>query len=333
MISLLFAPFSIRLKDYSQLMMEEEILQLEFLKQNLQLQLDEFQMLSEIFCSPGELQLDDYGSIENLTSFIADTKVRLDKKMEYQFTLPLLENEKVQILVELPHHYPVLEMPRIVIRSAIIARDQERELQKRIQQYIEAEIIERQDPYVYQIVCWIQDNFTDLLESSRERKDSPSSPSTNANITPKSIVFERLWIYSHHLKSKSKRQTIIKTARDLGLTGFSRPGKPAIICIEGPQSDTQDFWRTIKALRWQKIQIKLSETEMAFMDGSIEQTMAKLRRFETGFREELFCDMEEDSDAEDLPMSMSLFMKFLDKHNCSYIKKTFFGFQGSSALS
>ncbi|XP_050098657.1 RWD domain-containing protein 2A [Anopheles aquasalis] len=315
-------------------MMEEEALQLEFLKQNLQLQLDEFQMLSEIFCNAGELQLDDYGCIENLTSFIADTKERLNQKMEYHFMLPLLENEKVQILVELPHHYPVLEMPRIVIRSAIIARDQERELQMRIQQYIETEIIERQDPYVYQIICWIQDNFSDLLQSSRERKaDSPSSPTTNADSTPKSIVFERLWIYSHHLKSKGKRQTIIKTARELGLTGFSRPGKPAIICIEGPQSDTQDFWRIIKALRWQKIQIKLNETETVFTDGSLEQTLAKLRRFETGFREELFCDMEEDSDAEDLPMSMSLFMKFLDKHNCNYIKKTLFGFQGSSNLS
>uniref|UniRef100_A0A2M3ZBE2 RWD domain-containing protein n=1 Tax=Anopheles braziliensis TaxID=58242 RepID=A0A2M3ZBE2_9DIPT len=314
--------------------MEEEALQLDFLKQNLQLQLDEFQMLVEIFCNPGELQLDDYGCIENLTSFIADTKVRLNQRMEYQFMLPLLPNEKVQILVELPHHYPGLEMPRIVIRSAIIAREQERELQMRIQQYIEAEIIERQDPYVYQIICWIQDNFTDLLQSSRERKDSPSSPTTNnADSTSKSTVFERLWIYSHHLKSKGKRQTIIKTARDLGLTGFSRPGKPAIICIEGPQSDTQDFWRTIKALRWQKIQIKLSETETAFTGSSMEQTLAKLRRFETGFREELFCDIEEDSDAEDLPMSMSLFMKFLDKHNCSYIKKILFGFQGSSNLS
>uniref|UniRef100_A0A2M4BUJ7 RWD domain-containing protein n=1 Tax=Anopheles marajoara TaxID=58244 RepID=A0A2M4BUJ7_9DIPT len=312
--------------------MEEEALQLDFLKQNLQLQLDEFQMLSEIFCNPGELQLDDYGCIENLASFIADTKVRLNQKLEYSFILPLLENEKVQILVELPHHYPVLEMPRIVIRSAIIARDQERELQVRIQQYIEAEVIERQDPYVYQIICWIQNNFTDLLQSSREREDAPSSPATIIHSTPKSIVFERLWIYSHHLKSKAKRQTIIKTARDLGLTGFSRPGKPAIICIEGPQSDTQIFWRTIKALRWQKIQIKLSETETTLTDGSMEQALDKLRHFQTGFREELFCDMEEESDAEDLPMSMGLFMKFLDKHNCSYIKKSLFGFQGSSNL-
>ncbi|XP_058065204.1 RWD domain-containing protein 2A [Anopheles bellator] len=311
---------------------EEANVQRNLLRHNLQLQLDEFQMLSAIFCNPGELHMDDYGCIDNLTGFVAgDATVRLHTKLDYRFNLPLLEHEKVQVLVELPHLYPSLEMPRVVVRSAVIPRDQERELVARIEQFIDQEIVERSEPYVYQIVCWIQDNFLQLLESVKEPTDNDCPPPTVAgdlvsaakrSTAETPLVFERLWIYSHHLKSRSKRQTIVKTARDLELTGFSRPGKPGIICVEGPQPDTQEFWRAIKSLRWQKIQIKLSETS------AVKET-----RFADGFREELFCEADDDSDdGEDHRMSMSLFMKFLDKHACGHIKQELFGFQGSAPV-
>uniref|UniRef100_A0A182SDB8 RWD domain-containing protein n=1 Tax=Anopheles maculatus TaxID=74869 RepID=A0A182SDB8_9DIPT len=304
-----------------------EEVQRALLKNGLQKQLDEFQMLSAIFCNPGELHVDDYGCIDNLNSYINGETNRLTTKLDYRFDLPLVPNQKVQILVELPHLYPALEIPRIVIRSAVIPRDQERLLTSKIEQYIEEEVVEREEPYVYQVVGWIQDNFTELMQTTGEKKESNhTAPGKRSVPGIEPVVFERVWIYSHHLKSKTKRQTIIKTARDLQLTGFSRPGKPAIICVEGSQHDTQAFWRTIKPLKWQKIQIKFNETETV----SSENEMAALRHFQSGFREELFCEMDEDSDTEDQPMSMSLFMKFLEKHNCGYIKKELFGFHNSS---
>uniref|UniRef100_A0A4Y0BG80 RWD domain-containing protein n=1 Tax=Anopheles funestus TaxID=62324 RepID=A0A4Y0BG80_ANOFN len=305
---------------------DEQEIQKRLLKNSLQKQLDEFQMLSAIFCNAGELQVDDYSCIDNLDSYINGETDRLNTKLDYRFDLPLLQDQKVQILVELPHLYPALEIPRIVIRSSGIPRDQERMLTSKIEQYIEEEVVERDEPYVYQVIGWIQDNFTELLQTTGEKKEHPTVPSKRSDTANEPIVFERLWIYSHHLKSKTKRQTIIKTARDLKLSGFSRPGKPAIICVEGQQSDTQEFWRTIKPLKWQKIQIKFNETETV----SDEKEMAALRHFESVFREELFCEMDEDSDTEDQPMSMSLFMKFLEKHSCGYIKKELFGFQNAS---
>lgn len=36
----------------------------------------------------------------------------------------------------------------------------------------------------------------------------------------------RFWIYSHHIYSTTKRKTIIELAEQLGLSGFSHPGKP-----------------------------------------------------------------------------------------------------------
>ncbi|XP_053681414.1 RWD domain-containing protein 2A [Anopheles nili] len=291
-------------------------------RKNVQKQLDEFQMLSAIFCNHGELQVDDYSCIDNLNGFICGEIEQLSAKLDYRFNLPLLSDQKVELLVQLPHLYPSLELPRIVIRSAEIAREQERLLTVKIEQYIEEEILERDEPYVYQVICWIQDHIVEMLQSTAEKKELSTS-CKHTTIEHKPIIFERLWIYSHHLKSKMKRQTIVKTARELKLTGFSRPGKPAIICVEGHQADTQEFWRTIKPLKWQKIQIKLSETSTS----ETATEMVQLRHFAFGFREELFCEMDEDSDTEDQPMSMSLFMKFLEKHNCGYVKKELFGIQ------
>lgn len=42
-------------------------------------------------------------------------------------------------------------------------------------------------------------------------------------------------------------------------------------------------------------------------------------------REELFTDIGDDGGEQ--PMNMSLFMKFLEQHNCNYIKKDLFGLE------
>ncbi|XP_065080373.1 RWD domain-containing protein 2A [Ochlerotatus camptorhynchus] len=300
--------------------MDAERLQENLLQSCLRQQLDEFHMLSSIFCNAGELHVDDYSFVDNINAYIEGETKRLNAKLDYQLNLPLLGSEKVQIRIELPHLYPAIEIPLFVVRSACFPRDRERLITERIERYIDQEVLDKNEAYVYQIVCWIQDNFPELTkfeETPKVPSDQPSEDSENA----KDTKFERLWIYSHHLKSKTKRQTILKSARDLDLSGFSRPGKPAVICVEGRQQDTQEFWRTIRPLKWQKIQIKLAEVEpLAPVD-----VVDDKRRF-LGFREELFTEVDDEND-EEVPMSMSLFMKFLDKHDSGYIRKEIFGFE------
>ncbi|XP_058458987.1 RWD domain-containing protein 2A [Malaya genurostris] len=289
----------------------------DLLRDCLRKQLDEFHMLSSIFCNPGELHVDNYSFVDNINAFVEGETAQLRAKLDYQLNLPLLEAVKVQIRIELPHLYPGIEVPDFVIRSTMFSRDQERLFSRKIEQYIDEEVLDKNESYVYQVISWIQDNFLEMtktIENSNTLGSSHEIPDT-----PSTIVFERLWIYSHHLKSKTKRQTILKTAKEYNLSGFSRPGKPAIICVEGQQKDTQVFWRTIRPLKWQKIQIRLTETEMIRFD----QLNCK-RRF-PGFREELITEVDEDND-EEVPMNMSLFMKFLDKHESGYIRKEIFGF-------
>uniref|UniRef100_A0A8D8PCZ9 RWD domain-containing protein 2A n=2 Tax=Culex pipiens TaxID=7175 RepID=A0A8D8PCZ9_CULPI len=295
-----------------------EQLQEQLLRDCLRKQLDEFHMLASIFCSPGELHVDDYSFVDNIGAYINGETGRLSAKLDYQLNLPLLEEQRVQIRVELPHLYPGLEIPCFVVRSACFPRDQERMITQRIEEYIEREVLDSSEPYVFQVVSWIQDNFVELTKFHEPLKVSEERSSAKSA----SVTFERLWIYSHHLKSKTKRQTILKTAKDLDLSGFSRPGKPAIICVEGRQQDSQEFWRTIRPMKWQKIQIKLAETEP--VEGGLEAIAGK-RKF-SGFREELLTEVDDEND-EEVPMSMSLFMKFLDRHDCGYIRKEIFGFE------
>ncbi|XP_062564048.1 RWD domain-containing protein 2A [Armigeres subalbatus] len=302
--------------------MDAERLQEEMLLKCLRQQLDEFHMLSSIFCNPGELHVDNYSFVDNINAYIEGETKRLNAKLDYQLNLPLLDAEKVQIRIELPHLYPAIEIPLVVVRSARFPRDQERSITERIEQYIYQEVLDKSEPYVFQIVSWIQDNFEELTKFDDPSK-SLGQPSSNVSQSSRGVVFERLWIYSHHLKSKTKRQTILKTARDLDLSGFSRPGKPAIICVEGHQKDTQDFWRTIRPLKWQHIQLKLSELEQ--LESSSDDVLVDEKRRFQGFREELFTEVDGQND-EQVPMSMSLFMKFLDKHDSGYIRKELFGF-------
>ena len=58
-------------------------------------------------------------------------------------------------------------------------------------------------------------------------------------------LFTRLWIYSHHIYSKVKRRDMLELARDCAVTGFSLPGKPGIICVEGPAASTADWWKRV----------------------------------------------------------------------------------------
>ena len=55
----------------------------------------------------------------------------------------------------------------------------------------------------------------------------------NSKETKKSTInFARMWIYSHHIYSLNKRKSIVQWAKDFGLDGFSKPGKPGMICVK-----------------------------------------------------------------------------------------------------
>lgn len=94
------------------------------------------------------------------------------------------------------------------------------------------------DVCVLSAVQWIKDNaqkyVTRSIPLSESKKESVSTQSKES--------FTRLWIYSHHIYNKIKRKNILEWSKELNLSGFSMPGKPGIVCVEGLQSACEEFW-------------------------------------------------------------------------------------------
>lgn len=302
--------------------MDAETSQIALLKECLQKQLDELTMLQSIYCNPGELQLQDHSTIVDMTEFLNGKSPQINSKLA--FTVSIVtegRRNKVQINIDLPHLYPGVESAVVVVRSGDFGQGQQKAIKVLVEQYIATEC-DNSDTYIFQVVSWIQDQL-DTFYALTGAKDPDETKSQDSGIDlkqssdPATIEYERLWIYSHHIKSKTKRQNIIKEARNLRLTGFLRPGKPGIICVEGLKGDTQEFWRIIKQWQWHKIQVRHSEVK-------VKQAGFKFNRFED-FREQLFTT-KVDGDDEEVPMDMSLFMKYLEQHSSEYIKEYLFGF-------
>lgn len=275
-------------------------------------QLEELELLNAIYCAPGELQLLDAGVVADFNEFLGESQsenaaASLRSNLEYIIKLKLPAKRIVDVRIELPHLYPQLELARISVNSALLGKVKEQHLKGEIKNYLEQEYKEAEEPYIYQLLSWLQEKIELLLLRAVSELEQPAV----AEEQPKGLL-ERIWIYSHHIKSSSKRQELIHQARQLQLSGFSRPGKPGIICVEGRPEQVQEYWRTIKALRWQKITLVKTEQRQ------------RKRIFEN-FAEQLFNASEAGADGDEGVMNMGQFIKFLEAHGAGYMKSELFG--------
>ncbi|KAA1069159.1 hypothetical protein PGT21_014752 [Puccinia graminis f. sp. tritici] len=58
----------------------------------------------------------------------------------------------------------------------------------------------------------------------------------------------------HHIKATGKRKNIVAWARELGIRGWSKPGYPGALIIDGPKTAVEEYSQRLKALRWKAIQ-------------------------------------------------------------------------------
>lgn len=274
----------------------------ELLKDCLQQQIDEVEMLQSILCNPGEFKIDDYSVIADINDFIDGKRNCLNQIIDFNVNILLNDGQKFEIHFELPHLYPMIEIANFSIRTKLLPRI-EYAIKEKICEFINE--MDKSSVYIYQIITWIQDNYHNIVNSIKSMPNMDEKIDENV----KMIELERLWIYLHHLKSTTKRQDILKLSKQLNLNGFSKPGKPGFICVEGPKEDTQEFWKTVRQWTWQRITIRLTETKT--------QPVNKIEQF---YR---FDKLKEALQViqHNLPMEMSTFMKFLDDHKCSYVKK------------
>ena len=91
----------------------------------------------------------------------------------------------------------------------------------------------------------------------REQPTSP--PPFSGPLQQQQQIIKRTLIWSHHLLATSKRKAILTWSRELCLGGYSRPGYPGAVFVEGEIENVDEFVRRMKALKWQALQVRAEE--------------------------------------------------------------------------
>ncbi|KAJ3077094.1 RWD domain-containing protein 2B [Podochytrium sp. JEL0797] len=137
-----------------------------------------------------------------------------------------------------------------------------RELHAQIQSQLPADVLEA--------VEFIRDQIPTL-----ESLESDQIPIVQPSVSSEERPLKRFWFLLISLSTKSKRDDLVNWAPEYGLTGFVMAGKPAVVCLEGYDSEIDRFMAEIKSVSWadipsfqKKISLVLTEVvqERAFRD-------------------------------------------------------------------
>ena len=67
--------------------------------------------------------------------------------------------------IELFKLYPLIEIPQMTLRTNGLNKKQEKILEMALDEFIE-ENVDKSDPYIYQAILWLQDNFEGVRKIS-----------------------------------------------------------------------------------------------------------------------------------------------------------------------
>jgi hypothetical protein len=286
--------------------------------ESLNLQLSEIEILQSMFTEGKELDI-DLASLAEIQDYLSGSK---NKPNRIEFTLKLflsitadtqsLNNQDcLEVNFCLPQTYPH-EMPQVSVKSCSFTREIQRELNESTKEFLRT--LEPGELCVVTIVQWLQDTWPDFYERSIVKltkcKETQHAKAGNKE-TQKEQSFSRIWLYMHHIYSKTKRKHIIDWANESKLTGFSLPGKPGVVCVEGECRVAEEYFSRLRHLNWKKI---------------------TCRHKEEGIRQRKFGDFKElvfhvHGSADDR-MDFGEFFQFLTKHDLGEMFKILFGIEG-----
>ncbi|XP_067421732.1 RWD domain-containing protein 2B [Emydura macquarii macquarii] len=283
-----------------------------------EIQLSELDLLSSMFPDEDEFIVTDQLAVAELKDYV-DNKTSEIPSSKVQFTL----NVKLEIadatMVEfslccaLPLTYPAV-LPEITVRSPSLSRAQQIQLNTDLKTYLKRNC--NGEVCALNAREWVKDHAAAYINEEL----SSSSVMTSRTMKSEDVIFTRLWIYSHHIYNKHKRKNIVDWAKELSLSGFSMPGKPGVVCVEGSQSACEEFWSRLRKLTWRRILIR--HREDISLDGSRAE-MQKQRKF-SSFEEKVF----DAHGTRGNHMDLGQLYHFLDENGCADIFQMYFGVEG-----
>ncbi|GFU10259.1 RWD domain-containing protein 2A [Nephila pilipes] len=285
------------------------------LSEYFELQLSEVDMLVSMYSNYGEFIITLPSILTEMKKYIDGDKNYVPSEMDFTLNLNIPERSaKLEVNVSLPHEYPALK-PFISVRSSELNRHQQKELNSAVSDYVNTLGIN--ELCIISVANWLTENAQNYF-SLQPPENAREKTANGKGRTKDSLC--RMWIYSHHIYSKFKRKDIIDNAQDLKLTGFSLPGKPGFICVEGMKKECYEFFQQLKMMSWKKLSISKEEIEEA-----TKHNQKIFRKFQD-FQEISF--QVRRGPAREYHMDMGQFLKYLDEHKCGYVFQDLFGIEG-----
>lgn len=285
------------------------------------IQLSEIELLLSMFPCKEELIINDQLAFAELRDYV-EGRANDPPSSRAQFTIQQrLESANENMVMfslscTYPLKYPAV-LPEIVVRSSELSRSNQAQLHRDLNAYLNENCCG--DVCVLTAIEWLKENASVFFN-----KDPSPAVKKQADTPLKGSIFTRLWIYSHHIYNKQKRKNILDWSRELKLTGFSMPGKPGIVCVEGSQIICEEFWARLRQLTWQRILIRHRE-DIPLDNNSvnIDAELEKQRRF-TGFEETIF-DIRGNRGNH---MDLGQLYHFLNEKGCGDVFQLYFGIEG-----
>ena len=295
------------------------------LRENLELQLSEVEMLRSMYPEEEEFKVDEQvlADIEEFCSEKTDEKpTGLNFSLTLQVDINGEGNSEKQNTIGLscyfPQEYPNSK-PEFFARSQSLDRDTQRELNESLNSHIST--LESGELCTLPAIQWIQDNGGMYIIKSHSKRTptKDSKQQENENRNKENGIFLRMWLYMHHIYSKTKRKDILQWASDYNLTGFCLPGKPGVVCLEGNECNVEEYFSRLRRLNWKKITCRHREKGMP------TKSIDDQRKF-SGF-DELFFEVH---GTRENHMDMGQFLHYLEQHELGYIFQVLFGIEGKS---
>ncbi|NXA45331.1 RWD2A protein, partial [Nothocercus julius] len=283
------------------------------IKECLELQLLEVEMLFSMFPKEGEIKMRDEDAVPHVQRYLRSSEAALPPQLEYSVAVDVGESKaKVELQVLLPHLYPHVA-PQLFARSDVLNRQQQLQLNTHLASHVSS--VDVGELCVCAAVQWVKDNSLPYFQN---RKLPSGGPPKEEGFK---VTFHRMWIYSHHIYRQELRKKIFDCAKKLNLTGFCLTGKPGVICVEGIRENCDEFWRVIRYPNWKHISCK--HVESIDTEGNIDS----LRLFPT-FEDLQFQAHGDYGLRNDYHMDLGQFREFLEQHQSAHIFQILFGVEG-----
>ena len=291
-------------------------------------QLSELELLRAMFPGVDELTLDDSETVRKIEDYVFKRSESLQAISLITFTVNLqipAMNDKttVELTSTFPRDYPHAK-PHLHIRCRERSRTDEDKMNSALKQFLSS--LPDGEICILPVIQWLKENGGSYLNEIRQETVCRSGRKRVESRPRQLSQLIRIWFYMHHIYSKQKRKDIVSWADELRLTGFSLPGKPGVVCVEGDVQSVEEYSQRIKAMNWKRITIRHHEVIDA-VDGDLEI----LKKF--GPFEELNFDAHASGKSRDYHMDLGQFCQYLEAHKAKEMFTILFGVDGKAANS